>query len=194
MVHYADLAPHEVDGTRTAAVRTVLDCARSLDFDVALSVADSALRHGDVDPGELASAARAARGPGSGRIRRVAGAADGRAANPFESVLRAIALEEGWHVVPQRELLVLRAVLRPDLVEEERRTVLEADSWTWHAGREEHDRDCDRYNLLVAAGWRVLRFTWWQVMREPGYVRAILREIDRPPGRAMGSDTPRSVA
>ncbi len=66
-------------------------------------------------------------------------------------------------------------MLHPDLVDVRRRLVLEADSWTWHAGREAHDRDCWRYNALVLAGWTVLRFTWDQVMQHPERVLAALR-------------------
>ena len=63
------------------------------------------------------------------------------------------------------------------------RLVLEADSWTFHATRKAHRRDCARYNLLVIRGWRVLRFTWEQVLHDQAYVRWVLAELTRPVGR-----------
>ena len=75
---------------------------------------------------------------------------------------------------------------RPDLVDVERRLVLEADSWEWHASREGFERDCARYNALTLRGWTVLRFTWHQVMHDPGYVLAALRAIvEGSDGRAV---------
>ena len=74
-------------------------------------------------------------------------------------------------------------VLYPDLVDVRRRLVLEADSWTWQADRDAHDRDCWRYNALVLAGWTVLRFTWDQVMRRPARVRTALRAAAGAAGR-----------
>ena len=101
-VTWRDLTPEEVEGGVTAPLRTVLDCALTLPFDEALVVADAALRSGDVRPHELAEAVTALHGIGSPQARRVAAAADGRAANAFESVLRAICLEvPGLSVTPQ---------------------------------------------------------------------------------------------
>jgi hypothetical protein len=79
-------------GTATDPILTVLDCARRLPFGEALTVADSALRHG-VDPVRLGTAAAAARGPGAGGCRRVVAEATPLEANPLESCFRAIALE-----------------------------------------------------------------------------------------------------
>jgi hypothetical protein len=163
-------------GSVTDPARTVLDCARELPFAQALAVADSALRHRAVAAADLRKAAAVLRGAGAARVRRVVAAADGRAANPFESVLRALAIEEGLAVVPQVPVRVGDRDLHPDLLDPQRGLVLEADSWTWHAGKEAHDRDCARYNAFVLQNLRVLRFTWQQVMLSPAYVRHVLRE------------------
>lgn len=58
-VRYASLGPDDVVDGRTARLRTALDCARTLPFDEALAVVDSALRSGRVHKQELLSAARA---------------------------------------------------------------------------------------------------------------------------------------
>ena len=61
-----------VDGWVTGPLRTVLDCAAALPFDEALSVADSALRAGDVTASELVDAADRWQARGRARVRRVA--------------------------------------------------------------------------------------------------------------------------
>lgn len=67
---WADLGPGDVRHGVTTPVRTVLDCARTLPFDEALAVADSALRAQDVTRAELIEGAAALRGTGA---RRAAG-------------------------------------------------------------------------------------------------------------------------
>lgn len=176
-VVWSDLAPDDVHAGMTGPLRTVVDCARRLPFDEALAVVDSALRAGDMTRDELD--ALRVRGAGAAAVRRVLAAADARAANPFESVLRALCLEEGLDVEPQAPLALVGGTVHPDLVCRSRRLVLEADSWTFHATRSAHGRDCARYNALVLAGWRVLRFSWEQVMLEPAYVRWVLAQVAR---------------
>jgi very-short-patch-repair endonuclease len=179
---YADLGDDEVVDGVTSKLRTVMDCARRLPFNEALAVADSALRAGDVAHGDLAAAAAMARGNGATQVRQVAREADARAANPFESVLRAIVLEfPQLEVVPQAPVPTSGLTYHPDLVDEGHRLVLEAESWSWHADQQTHSRDCVRFTLLSVAGWTVLRFTWPQVMHSPSYVRAVLAEY-RPTG------------
>lgn len=159
-------------GLATSPLATVLLCAQDLPFADALSVADSALRHGDITREDLLAAAR------TPRQRRIAEYADSRAANPFESTLRALAIEEGLGVIPQYEIHARGLVVHPDLVDPIAGVVIEAESWEFHASQKAaFDADCERYTALVVTGWRVLRFTWRQVMHDPTYVRACLREL-----------------
>ncbi|MGZ4500361.1 MAG: DUF559 domain-containing protein [Nocardioidaceae bacterium] len=171
------LRPEDVGRGVTLPGRTVLDCAKSLPFDEALTIADSALRHRNVTKGHLLELATALRGAGRQACIRVAGHADGRAANPFESVLRAIALDAGLAVEPQVVISESGFTVRPDLVDRGRRLVLEADRFEFHGKRKQLKRDCERYDLLVLAGWTVLRFTWEHVMFQPGFVRACLAAV-----------------
>ena len=92
-VLWINLADDQVADGVTTPFRTVIDCARLLPFDEALAVADSALRSGLVTREELD--AIDVRGAGAAAVRRVLRHADARAANPFESVLRALCLEAG---------------------------------------------------------------------------------------------------
>ena len=86
------------------------------------------------------------------------------AANPFESVLRAILIEADIPVVPQWATTIGGVTYHPDLADPIRGIAIEADSFAHHAGKDDHDQDCVRYNALVTGGWIVLRFTWDQVM------------------------------
>ena len=107
----------------------------------------------------------------------MAALADDRAANPFESGLRAVAHGvAGLDVVPQVSLRAAGTFLgRPDLVDERLGIVLEADSFAWHGDRQALARDARRYNLFAVNGWLVLRFTWDDVVLHPREVEVVLR-------------------
>lgn len=176
-IHRANLKPTDVDGLATSQEVTLLHCLRTLPFDEALAIADSALRHGF---GQMAleRIADGARGPGARQVRRVAAEASELPANPFESVLRAIALDiSGLSVRPQVTITVPGMTARSDLVDERLRVVLEADSFEWHGGRQRLAEDSRRYNRLVVGGWIVLRFAWEDVMHDPDYVRTVLTGV-----------------
>jgi len=173
-VHRLTLGPDDVEGLLTSRERTLLDCLRAGPFDEALCVADSALRDG-FSPRLLSALARDARGPGSALMRRVARHADARAANAFESALRAICVDvPGLEVTPQVSLHGPAFLGRPDLVDDRLGLVIEADSFEWHGDRAALRRDSRRYNRFVVHGWLVLRFAWEDVMFDPSYVRAVL--------------------
>jgi very-short-patch-repair endonuclease len=158
----------------TAPEVTLTQCLRRLPYDEALAVADSALRAG-VGRSVLDRIAESARGPGSPQIRRVCTNADHRAANPFETALRAIAHDvPGLEVSPQVVIADNGFVARPDLVDARLWIVLEADSFEWHGKRSALASDARRYNALVIRGWLVLRFSFEDVMFHPEEVHRTL--------------------
>lgn len=168
-VRYGRLGVEDVDGLVTTPLRTVIDCARSLPFDEALAVADSALNRGAVSAEQLEAAAAASPRTGRPQAMRVAEAADGRAANAFESVVRAISMEvPPLHLVPQVE--ILRGVTS-DLVDRSLRIVVECDSWTYHAEKSAFHHDLERHNSVTLAGWLLLRFDRMHATKRPDYVR-----------------------
>lgn len=177
-VTWRDLPAHQVyQDIVTRPGPTVIECARTLPFDEALAVADSALRHGDVDRDDLVTLALALP-RGRRRVLRVVEAADPLEANPFESVVRAIALGvTGLDVAPQVEIAEDDFFARPDLVDERRRVVIECDSFEFHGHRAALRSDCRRYTALTIRGWRVLRFSWEDAMHDPGYVRRVLTAV-----------------
>ncbi|WP_345264998.1 hypothetical protein [Nocardioides nanhaiensis] len=172
VVHRAELQPEEIDGHWTSEERTLADCLRRLPFDEALCVADSARREG-VGQAVLERLAERARGPGSRQVKRVAALCTPLAANPFESVARAIAFDvPGLDLRPQ---VVLEGLgHRADLVDEHLRLVVECDSFAWHGRRYALERDARRYNEMVVGGWVVLRLVHLDVMLHPQVVRSTL--------------------
>ncbi|WP_018157758.1 endonuclease domain-containing protein [Demetria terragena] len=103
-------------------------------------------------------------------------AASGLAANPFESALRALAIEcVGPMFTPQVAVEVDGVELHPDLVCEDLKIAVEADSFEFHTSRVQLDHDCWRYNELTLAGWLVLRFTWVQLRHRAAWVRGTIQ-------------------
>ncbi|WP_193612002.1 DUF559 domain-containing protein [Nocardioides lijunqiniae] len=174
-LRWGRLQPDEVEHGVTSPLRTVVDCSRVYPFDVALCVADSALRSHLVHQDDLLAAAR--RSPRTGRARavRVAEAASGLAANPFESVLRAIAIDvRGLRPRPQGWI---GQAGRVDLVDDRLMIAMEADSWEHHGDHDAFNRDVRRYAEFASRGWVVVRFLWDDVMRNPERVRRTLTAV-----------------
>lgn len=158
----------------TSQVQTVLDCARFLAFDDALAVADSALRDGVTRTELLLACARLPR-TGRAAAYRVVELADARAANPFESVLRAIVIDiPGSAFEPQ---VWIGTMGRPDLVDRERRVIVEGDSFEFHSNATSLNRDMERYNAFVGADHVVLRFGWRHAMYQQDYVRGLVAGV-----------------
>jgi very-short-patch-repair endonuclease len=171
-LHYARLSEAELEHGVTSPLHTVVDCLRDLSLREALAVGDSALHHGLVDHDELAAEVAALRGPRSAIARERLAMLDARSANAFESSCRAILLEAGLTGFrPQVNITHNgRWIGRVDLADVAGRVVIECDGWATHGSRDGWTRDVTRHTLLVAAGWRPLRFTWEQVMFEPDRV------------------------
>ncbi len=176
-LHWGDLSDRERRRSVTSRTRTVIDCARAYDFDVALSVADSALREGIVDRDDLLVAA--ARSPRTGRARalRVAREASHLRANPFETCLYVIAATVvGLDVVPQGEVPGVGFV---DLLDRWLGIVIEAESLEHHWTKAGLQRDVDRYTKAARLGLVVLRFTWTEVMFAPDEVAEAIADVVR---------------
>ncbi|KRF21182.1 hypothetical protein ASG90_01915 [Nocardioides sp. Soil797] len=173
-VHWDDLPDEDVVDGVTSIARTVIDCARWLPFDEAVSVADSALRFGRVSREWLREVA--ARMPRTGRSRALAvvAFADKRAANPFESCLRVICSRvPGLRAVPQVQI----GPHRVDLADSELGLVIEAESFGFHGSVELFRADVRRYTWLATQRWVVARFLWEDVMHKPERVQTSLEKL-----------------
>lgn len=174
--HWRMLTETEIlEGWVTSPARTVIDCCLDLPLDEALAVADSAWRAGH-SPLEVRDLAVTLPARSRRQVSRVLRHVDRGAANPFESVLRALCLQvPGLSVVTQHEIKDRGFFAQVDLADTELRIVIEAEGFEHHGTREGLRRDCRRYTGLAARGWVVVRFTWDEVMFETEYVVAALR-------------------
>lgn len=66
---------------------------------------------------------------------------------------------------------------RLDVAFPEHRLDVEVDGWAYHRSKEARDRDIERDNLLTQAGWRVLRFSWEDVVDRPDYVIDVIASV-----------------
>jgi very-short-patch-repair endonuclease len=66
---------------------------------------------------------------------------------------------------------------RVDLVYDETRLVIEVDGHATHATRRQRQADAERAARLTAAGWRLARFTYEDVVERPAYVADTIRSL-----------------
>jgi hypothetical protein len=96
----------------------------------------------------------------------------------LEELLLAICMAAGTNRPRVNHWIVLEvgAVL-VDFCWPERMLVVEVDGHRFHGTRQAFERDRDRDQRLTLAGYRVVRFTWRQIVREPEKVRERLGEL-----------------
>lgn len=176
-VHYATLTPKEVRNNVTTPLRTVLDCARIYRFPHALAIAEAAIRADRVKKEELTSAAAWLRGRGSVHARKIVSASDSRPQSVMESYLRGLLLEAGITCFePQLPVTIADgSTWHADLGDPHTRTLLEADSFTWHGHRKELADDCSRYNEFTALGYAILRVAYEHITGTPDAVIDVVR-------------------
>jgi very-short-patch-repair endonuclease len=169
--YYCALAEDDVDGGVLTKVATVAFCLRDLSFREALSIGDSAVRQG-VPLDEIRSRVGQLRGRGAAQARARVALLDGRAANAFESCARAILIEAGIVGFEPQVTIRYRGqfVGIVDLAHRRLRIVIECDGFETHGTLDAMTNDCTRHTNLTAAGWRTLRFTWYQVHFCPEWV------------------------
>ena len=164
VLHRRDVS--SLDGVTTLA-RTAADCARCLTDLEAIAVVDAVLNRGverDAVVAELY-------GRGARAARSVVALADGRSQSSGESVARVTLVRAGLRVEPQ---VFVAGVDWVDLVVEGR-VVVEVDGFAYHADAKQFALDRRRDAALVAMGYRVLRFTWVDVVTRPAYVVEMVR-------------------
>jgi very-short-patch-repair endonuclease len=118
---------------------------------------------------------------GIGRLRRVVGdraleekPADSQLEVRCADLLRHHGIE-GWvfhHHVRDGG----RFVAEPDFAFVGLRLAVEVDGAGKLRGRGALDAFFEREHRLAAAGWQLVRFTWAQVVRRPGYVASVIRQ------------------
>jgi hypothetical protein len=163
----------------TTVLRTVLDLCRTLPLAEAVAAADSALRRGLSLQALRTALCRLPAGRGRALVARVLALVDVRCGSVLESLLRVLLHVHGVRA-PQSQLAVRgrggALVGRVDFAWPDVRLVVEADGFAFHADRRRYRDDRRRSNALVLAGWRLLRFSWEDVVQQPEQVVAVVRE------------------
>jgi very-short-patch-repair endonuclease len=156
----------------TPPIQTLGFCARTRPSVEAVALVDSALRRRLVTIEELAAGAR--RGSA---LHRAVVLADPRSGSVLESALRVLLAQHG--LAPPEAQYVIRGggrfVARVDFCWPALRLIVEADGRRWHDPEDARTFDRRRANECASYGWRVLRFTWAEVLHEPAYVVACVR-------------------
>ncbi|KAA1021578.1 DUF559 domain-containing protein [Pseudonocardia sp. EV170527-09] len=178
------LDPDEVTGVRgvrvTTRLRTAFDLARWSGPTEGV-VAVDALSRGSFAPDVLLNLA--ARHTHARGVRRVVDAlvwADPRAGSPPETRLRLVLVRGGLpRPVPQHPVLddARRTALWLDLAYPDHRLGIEYDGGGHFATPEAARADAGRHTRLVAAGWRVLRYTALDMHRRPDEIVAEVGQV-----------------
>ena len=162
----------------TSVARTAVDLARTSSFRAGVVVMDSALRDGKVSKAELhAVLTTCGRWPGLQRARQVVAFSDARSESVLESISRVAFHEQGlpppilqaW--VGDAEEMIGRA----DFLWRDHRTIGEADGAIKYADPSRARAQLRRDARLRQAGFKVVHFTWDEIIHEPGQVAASIR-------------------
>jgi very-short-patch-repair endonuclease len=159
----------------TTPARTLLDLGAVAPAAVVESALEDALMRRLVTFTLLTSTLERLGGPGrngAGVLRALVEERDPATA-PTQSMLEDLlfrVVRRGGLPEPVRQYEVAGVLL--DGAYPDRRLGIEADSRIWHGGRLDVQRNSDKHNRLLAHGWRVLRFTWFDLTRRARYVIA----------------------
>ncbi len=159
----------------TTAVETAVSCCLQLSLLEAVVAVDSGLRRGDLALNDLRSRALDLSGRADAeRVRTVLSLVDPRSGSVLESVLRVHMLRDGLTGFVSQRVVVRQGVyiLRTDFCFERAKLVVETDGRVYHP---DADKDRVTSNQLCTAGWRVLRFTWPEVLHQTEWVLAQIR-------------------
>jgi hypothetical protein len=167
----------------TSVARTVVDLARTSSFRSGVVVADSALRSKQTSKAELQSVVKdCVRWPGIGQARLVVEFSDGRSESALESISR-VAFRDQKLPAPELQVWVGGddgcVIGRADFLWRQYRTIGEADGALKYKDPARAISQLRRDELLRAAGFEVVHFTWYQILHTPGQVAASLREAFR---------------
>lgn len=180
-VHVARLPPSHVSCRLTVPVttvaRTVIDMARSSDFDAGVVVTDSALHLRLTSKKELSQVlAECDHIAGTRRAADVIEFADSRSESVLESIGRVVFKECG---LPPPDLQVEIAdeefVARVDFLWPMYRTIAEVDGAMKYDDRSRAMAQLRRDARLRAAGYEVVHFNWQEITKTPQAVAAAIR-------------------
>lgn len=160
----------------TTVTRTLVDMAAVTSPQRLEKMWEAALRRDLVDMTRLTELCQGRRG--ARHLRALAATAT--MADPARSELERLFYRRcARHGLPPPTLNTLVEGLEVDAYWHEARLVVELDSWEFHRTRAAFERDRARDAKLVAAGLRVMRFTWRQLQGDEAWAR-LSRALRRP--------------
>jgi hypothetical protein len=99
----------------------------------------------------------------------------------LEELMLAICVSAGKDRPRVNHWIVLEdGLVLVDFCWPERKLVVEVDGHRFHGNRGAFERDRERDQRLTLVGYRVVRFTWRQITREPEKVERRITELLRP--------------
>jgi very-short-patch-repair endonuclease len=158
-------------------VRALLDVARCAPLPISVVLLDAVFAKSPWLMPEVASLADQMSGQRNiARAQRAISLSSRLSESVLESLLRLLMVLAG--LPPPEVQIPVRhpdGMYYADLGYREHRLLIEADGRDHHSEWRKVGEDLVRQNALVAAGWRVLRFTWAQVLYQPEMVIAAIR-------------------
>lgn len=162
----------------TTPARTILDIAGVVNARLLERALDEADRLKLLDANDPIELLRRHRGhPGARRLRGVL------ARHRIGSTLTRSELEERFLALCRKDQLPQPAVNVPlldyvvDFLWTDAALVVEVDGHATHGTRRAFQEDRERDGRLAVAGYRVVRFTWWDLTRRPAIVTDRLRRL-----------------
>lgn len=175
-VHRVQLDPSAVVEHRgllvTSRVETLLDCLGWLSPGTARGLADRAVQQGWLRTADIERRLEDQPGRwGNRQLRRLLGqfarGADAESERRLHRLLRSAGIT-GW--VPQLPVVIGGQRFYLDIAFPADRLAIEVDGYEYHRAGTRFQTDRTRQNALIAAGWRILRFTWADIEDRPEYV------------------------
>jgi very-short-patch-repair endonuclease len=158
----------------TTPARTLVDLAATTSRGDLERLAEEILFQRLASTAEIIDAiGRGAGRPGVRKLRAIADLLDEASFTRSEAERRLKTLLRGAGL-PMPRMNVKRAGWEVDAVWDRQRLVVEVDGYRSHGTRPQFERDRTKDAQMMLAGYRVLRFTWRQITREPTVVIATI--------------------
>jgi very-short-patch-repair endonuclease len=158
----------------TTPARTLVDLAATTSRGDLERLAEEILFQRLASTAEIIDAiGRGAGRPGVRKLRAIADLLDEASFTRSEAERRLKTLLRGAGL-PMPRMNVKRAGWEVDAVWDRQRLVVEVDGYRSHGIRPQFERDRTKDAQMMLAGYRVLRFTWRQITREPTVVIATI--------------------
>lgn len=174
----------------TGPLRTLVDLGAVEPWWEVRDAVERALQSGHVTvrgcEWELSRLSRRGRA-GCGVFRRVLDERALKAASPDRSLLepRMAGIFRRFGLPTPAYQHVVEGVGRIDFAYRDLKIAIEVDGFEAHGTPAAMTADFERQHRLEMLGWRVIRFTWFQVIRRPHYVAQVIREVLGATSRAL---------